>query len=129
MNVSELPDGTARLIIGYTRLDLGVPVEGEYVNLRECDSKTFAPLVPGAKYRITAWGLGGGFDEDRRRSQSPIMRNESTLSLGECLQDLQNSCISIFPSILPVSCSCTLLYRIIIKLNINNNIQFFIIII
>ena len=63
-----------RVIIGYHRLDLGVPVVGEYGNN---DGKfrfpeTFSSLVPGAKYRITAWGLGGG--DDRRRSQSPAVR-------------------------------------------------------
>ena len=121
MNVSELPDGTSRLIIGYTRLDLGVPVEGEYVNLPECDSKTFAPLVPGAKYRITAWGLGGGFDEDRRRSQLPIMIDESTLSLGECLYTgpTEQLCIHF-----PFNPSCLLLMHIIYTVSYYNKTKY-----
>ena len=40
-------------------------------------SRTFSSLVPGAKYRITAWGLGGG--DDRRRSQSPAVREVTTM--------------------------------------------------
>ena len=120
MNASELPNGTDRVVIGYTRLDLGIPVEGEYVNIRACESKTFSSLVPGAKYRITAWGLGKGIDEDRRRCQSPIMiLDESTLSQGECLQYLHNSFTSIFPLILLSFAHAHYYYRF--KLNIKNN--------
>ena len=69
--------GLDRVIIGYHRLDLGVPVVGEYMNER---SITFSSLVPGAKYRITAWGLGGS--DDRRRSQSPAVREVTTMEKG-----------------------------------------------
>ena len=69
--------GTGRDIIGYHRLDLGVPVVGKYVNIGMSSSKTFSSLVPGAKYRITAWGLGG--DGDRRRSQSPAVMEVTTM--------------------------------------------------
>ena len=69
--------GTGRDIIGYHRLGLGVPVVGEYVNNGKVSSRTFSSLVPGAKYRITAWGLGG--DGDRNRSQSPAVREVTTM--------------------------------------------------
>ena len=73
VNISMLD----RFIIGYHRLDLGVSVVGEYVNNGMEQLRTFSSLVPGAKYRITAWGLGGG--DDRRRSQSPAVREVTTM--------------------------------------------------
>ena len=72
MNIGTVPSAIARDIIGYHRLDLGVPVVGEYGNKGMESSRTFSSLVPGAKYRITAWGLGGV--TDRRRSQSPAVK-------------------------------------------------------
>ena len=71
--------GTDRVrdIIGYHRLDLRVPVVGKYVNNQMGSSITFSSLVPGVKYRITAWRLGGG--NDRRRSQSPAVREVTTM--------------------------------------------------
>ena len=76
MNIGRRPSGTERDIIGYHRMDLGVPVVGEYVNYRR-SSRTFSSLVSGAKYKITAWGLGGS--GNRRRSQSPAVREVSTM--------------------------------------------------
>ena len=78
------PNGTDRVIIGYHRLDLGVPVVGEYGNNGGRSSRTFSSLVPGAKYRITAWGLGG--DTDRRRSKSPAVRKVITKEQSELMQ-------------------------------------------
>ena len=78
MKSGAIPSGIERVIIGYHRLVLGVPVVGEYVNKR---SITFSSLVPGAKYRITAWGLGGG--DDRRSSQSPAVREVTTMEQSE----------------------------------------------
>ena len=79
-----------RIIIGHQRLDLGVPVVGEYENkvptrtmssLVPGAAKTFSSLVPGVKYRITAWGLGGG--DDRNRSQSPAVMEVTTMEKGK----------------------------------------------
>ena len=84
VNIGNITSGIDRVIIGYHRLDLGVPVVGEYVNNREGSSRTFSSLVPGAKYRITAWGLGG--DKDRRRSQSPAVREVTTIEQSEFMQ-------------------------------------------
>ena len=84
VNIGTIPSGIGRVIIGYHRLDLGVPVVGEYVNNgRTSTPRTFSSLVPGAKYRITAWGLSGG--NDRRRSQSPAVREVTTMVKGELL--------------------------------------------
>ena len=71
VNIGTIPVGIERVIIGYHRLDLGQPVVGQYVNNYKKAYIAFPSLVPGAKYRITAWGLGGG--SDRRRSRSPAV--------------------------------------------------------
>ena len=81
VNIGNIPSGIDRVIIGYHRLDLGGPVVGEYVNIGMGSSRTFSSLVPGAKYRITAWGLGGG--DDRRRSQSPAVREVTTMEISK----------------------------------------------
>ena len=78
MIIGTIPNGTERVIIGYHRLDLGLPVVGEYGNNGMGSSRTISSLVPGAKYRITAWGLGGGSNTDRKRSQSPVVREVTT---------------------------------------------------
>ena len=84
VNIGTIRSGIERVIIGYHRLDLGVPVVGEYVNNGMGSSRTFSSLVPGAKYRITAWGLGG--DYARRRSQSPAVREVTTMEQSELTQ-------------------------------------------
>ena len=86
VNISTIPSGIERVIIGYHRLDLGVPVVGEYGNNGRKKSRTFFSLVPGAKYRITAWGLDGG--DDRRRSQSPAVREVTTMEKSELMGTL-----------------------------------------
>ena len=85
MNIGTIPNGIDRVIIGYHRLDLGVPVVGEYGNNGMGLSRTFSSLVPGAKYRITAWGLGGGMDTDRKRSWSPAVREVITMEQSELI--------------------------------------------
>ena len=85
IKIGTIPSGIDRVIIGYHRLDLGVSVVGEYGNNdKDGKSKTFSSLVPGAKYRITAWNLGGG--DDRRRSQSPAVREVTTMEQSELMQ-------------------------------------------
>ena len=84
VKIGTIPSGIVRVIIGYHRLDLGVPVVGEYGNNYMRSSRTFSSLVPGAKYRITAWGLGGG--NDRRTSQSPAVREVTTKEQSELMQ-------------------------------------------
>ena len=86
MNFGIIPSGIERVIIGYHRLDLGVPVVGEHGNNGKESSRTFSSLVPGAKYRITAWGLGGG--DDRKRSQSPAVREVTTMDQSELMGTL-----------------------------------------
>ena len=84
MNIGTITSGVERVIIGYHRLDLEVQVVGEYGNNDRRSSRTFSSLVPGAKYRITAWGLGGS--GDRRRSQSPAVREVTTMEQSELMQ-------------------------------------------
>ena len=86
MNIGTIPSGIERVIIGYHRLDLGVPVVGGYGNSGLVSSRTFSSLVPGTKYRITAWGLGGA--DDRRRSQSPAVREVTTMEKSELMGTL-----------------------------------------
>jgi hypothetical protein len=81
VNIGTIPDGVDRVIIGYHRLDLEQPVVGKYVNNNRKRSITFTWLVPGAKYRITAWGLGGR--SDKRRSHSPAVVEVSTNQTSE----------------------------------------------
>ena len=89
MNIGTIPSGIDRVIIGYHRLDLGVPVVGEYGNERS-SSRTLSSLVPGAKYRITAWGLGNNNDQDRKRSQSPAVMEVTTMEQSELMQGSVN---------------------------------------
>ena len=86
VTIGTIPSGIERVIIGYQRLDLGVPVVGEYENNGRKKSRTFSSLVPGAKYRITAWGLSGG--NDRKRSQSPVVREVTTMEKSELMGTL-----------------------------------------
>ena len=72
VNIGTIPDGVERVIIGYHRLDLGQAVVGQYVNRARERSTTFSSLLPGAKYRITIWGLGGGSDHIRSRSPAVV---------------------------------------------------------
>ena len=81
MNIGTIPVGIDRVIIGYHRLDLGQPVLGQFVNNNKKSSITFSPLIPGAKYRITAWGLGGR--SDKRRSHSPAVVEVTTNQTSE----------------------------------------------
>ena len=83
MNIGIIPHDIKRVIFGYHRLDLGVPVLGGYVNNNLRSLKTFSTLVPGAKYRVAAWGLGGGKNNDRKRSPSPAVKEVATMEQGE----------------------------------------------
>ena len=101
VTIKNLPDGIARAIVGYAKLNHGVWVEGEYANLRLWQSRTFSPLVPGTTYRVTAWGLSGGNTDDRRRCRKPTVIYVSMSSQRKCLQDLHyNNNINFSPSIL-----------------------------
>ena len=89
-------NGKERVIIGYHRLDFGVPVVGEYIN--KGSPKIFASPVPGAKYRITAWRLGGG--DDRRRSQSPAVREVTIRERSELMYRNTHISCNIVPQVL-----------------------------
>ena len=102
MTIGARLSGIKKAIIGYHRLDLGVPVVGEYRNYGTALSKTFSSLVPGAKYRITAWGLGGG--GDGKMSQSPAVREVTTMEQSELMHSDVTTSLYII-SCLQVQCS------------------------
>ena len=81
VNIGNITSGIDRVIIGYHRLDLGVPVVGEHGNKGQVSLRALSSLVPGAKYRITAWGLGGS--GNKRRNQSPAVREVTTMEKGK----------------------------------------------
>ena len=81
VNIGTIPAGVDRVIIGYHRLHLGQPVVGQFVNNNLGKSRTFHSLVPGAKYRITAWGLGGS--GNKRRSNSSALVEVTTREQSE----------------------------------------------
>ena len=83
VQIGTIRSGIDRVIIGYHRLDLGVPVVGRYRNNHKKSSTTFSSLVPGAKYRITAWGLGDGHDDDMKRGKSPALVEVTTIEQSE----------------------------------------------
>jgi hypothetical protein len=81
VDIGTIPDGVDRVIIGYHRLDLEQPVVGQFVNNDRRSTKTFSSLLPGAKYRITTWGLGGS--SNRLRSRSPAVVEVTTREQSE----------------------------------------------
>jgi hypothetical protein len=87
--IQKTDSSIARVIIGYHRLDLGQPVVGKYENNHMRNSITFSSLVPGAKYRITAWGLGGS--TDKRRSQSPAVVEVTEMQQSESMGHLHTT--------------------------------------
>ena len=78
-----IPSGIDRVIIGYHRLDLGVPVVGKHVNNDKHKLITFSSLVPGAEYIIIAWGLGTSDKDDRKRGKSPALVEVTTMERSE----------------------------------------------
>ena len=72
-------DITTAVITGYEVTRFGVPMIGEYVNTGRGRTVTISPAVPGARYRITAWALGGG-----NRSTTPAVVEATTGEAGEC---------------------------------------------
>ena len=66
-------------LVGYSRLDLGVPLQGEHVRLPPKQRVWRVPVAPGATYRIVAWGVKG----TRDRSQLPRVSTMKTKKSGE----------------------------------------------
>ena len=63
----------SRLIVGYTVSRFGIPMIGEYDNVRNRGRVTISPTVPAALYRIIAWAV-----EDTRRSATPAVVDVTT---------------------------------------------------
>ena len=95
VNIGTIPSGIERVITGYHRLDLGVPVVGEYINNLEKSSRTFSSLVPGAKYMIMAWGIGGINNNSRSQSAAliEVTTTDQSKLIGMYIHD-QTTCTS-----------------------------------
>ena len=72
-----------RVIAGYEVFRFGVPMIGEYKNTLTGRTVTISPVVPGARYRITAWALYSG----TRRSNTSAVKSAAIGEASE-LQEL-----------------------------------------
>ena len=81
LEVSSNTDGRPYSIVGYKRLDLGLPIHGEYWELSGITNSTheLKALVPGATYRITVWGVVGYVN----RSSQPAVLTVRTKNSSE----------------------------------------------
>ena len=68
IHLSPAPPDINKLIIGYERHDLGVTVQGKYVNIGRNIRHAFRGLVPGAKYTVVIIGLGGTTTLERSKN-------------------------------------------------------------
>ena len=79
---NNIPSDIGRTIVGYERHDLGVTLQGEYVNIFRRTEHTFSSLVPGARYTVVVQGLhesaNGG-----QRSQHVTRRDFQTKVKGQ----------------------------------------------
>ena len=55
--LNNISSDIGRTIVGYERHDLGVTLQGEYVNIFRRTQHTFSSLVPGARYTVVVQGL------------------------------------------------------------------------
>ena len=55
--LNDIPSDIDRVIVGYERHDLGVTLQGEYVNIENRTERTFSSLVPGARYTVVVQGF------------------------------------------------------------------------
>ena len=76
--VEKRDDITDKVIAGYEVIRFGVPMIGQYVNTGKGRRVTISPVVPGARYRITAWALSAN-----RRSATPA-KYPTTREASEC---------------------------------------------
>ena len=80
--VQRNDDITDAVIAGYEVIRFGVPmIHREYENTGPGRRVTISPVVPGARYRITAWALDTG---DGRRSAAPAVVHETVGEASEC---------------------------------------------
>jgi hypothetical protein len=80
LEVSFNTDGRPYSIGGYKRLDLGLPIQGEYWEAQYFDNSTHVlkALVPGATYRITVWGVVGYVNRSTQPAVLTVKTNESS---------------------------------------------------
>ena len=76
------------LITGYHMTRFGVPMMGQYVNTGREKRDIISPVVPGARYSITAWALG----TNGRRSATPAVVNVTTEEASKTIVYLYTEC-------------------------------------
>ena len=80
---NDIPtENIGRVIVGYERHDLGVTLQGEYVNIDRHTQHTFSSLVPGARYTVVVQGLSVRANEGQR-SQHVTRRDFKTKEKGQ----------------------------------------------
>ena len=80
--LNDIPSDIGRTIVGYERHDLGVTLQGEYVNIKKSKQHTFSSLVPGARYTVVVQGLSPSAN-GRQRSQHVTKRDFKTKVKGQ----------------------------------------------
>ena len=80
--LNNIPLDIHRTIVGYERHDLGVTLQGEYVNIERHRQNTFSSLVPGASYTVVVQGLHKSVIEGQR-SQHVTRRDFKTKVKGQ----------------------------------------------
>ena len=79
-------------LVGYTRLDLGVPLQGEHVRLPPQQRVWRVFAAPGATYRIIAWGVKG----TRDRSQLPKVLTMKTKESGKFMPTCMEALVYLY---------------------------------
>ena len=77
---NDIPPDIDRVIVGYERHDLGVTLQGEYVNIVRDKEHTFSSLVPGARYTVVVQGF---HESAGPRSQYATRRDVTTEEIGQ----------------------------------------------
>ena len=75
-------------LVGYSRLDLGVPLQGEHVRLPPKQRAWRIPVAPGATYSIIAWGVKGTRDRSQLLIVSTVKTKESGKFMPTCMEAL-----------------------------------------
>ena len=84
-NIDSMNLEMGPLIVGYEVFRFGVPMRGEYDDVRTSRRVTISHLVPGTNYRIESWALSN----DGRRSAAPAVENVETTEASKLTKLMQ----------------------------------------